>query len=221
MGLDNINDRPAQPDPHIDRELAPGAEDKVETENQTSFENARSHMEEMLQMNFGVINELLGQIVAVNPFRLDMVQGKQPELAAIDASNEPKGTPVAPVGKASASAYISGLQHINDALTTHNAQVQQAFDALALSRSGRKPDLFNHGVEYEKLMTMVNQAQSRLHQLGNLLPETLPENTGSNLNELMPEFSEKLVQYDGSFQYLQVAVNANLQEAMKAAKQRR
>ena len=215
MGLENINDRPVQPNPHIDREVSPGAEDKVEVENQITFDNARSYMEEMLEMNYGVINELMGQIAAINPFRLDMVQGKQPEVAAIDASNDAKSAPIPPVGKASASAYMAGLQHVSDILSNHDMKLQQVFDQMELSRSGRKPDLFNHGVEYEKIMTMVNQATTRLHQLDSHLPETLPENTGLSLKELMPEFTEGLNQYDASFRHLLAAV----QEEMRQAKQ--
>ena len=97
MGLDNINDRPAQPDPLIDREVAPGAEDIVEEQVEVNFEGARSNLEEMLQMNYGVIHELLGQIGAINPFRPDAALAKQPDIAAIDASNEAKAAPVAPV----------------------------------------------------------------------------------------------------------------------------
>ena len=212
MGLDNVNDRPAQPDPHIDRELAPGADDVVETEVQVSFENARSNMEEMLQMNYGVIHELLGQIAAINPFRPDSAQGKQPGVAAIDASDASQSAPVAPVGKASASAYIAGLQHVNDALANHDMKLQQVFDQLALSRSGRKPDLQNHGVEYEKLMTIIHQAETRLHQLLPLFPETLPNNTGNTLRELMPEFSDGLKQYDASFQQILGTVQEEIRQ---------
>lgn len=213
MGLENINDRPKQPNPLMDRELAPGTEDSVEAETQTTFNHARSYMEEMLEMNYGVIHELLGQIVAISPFRPDIAQGKQPDVAAKDTSDEINSAPVAPVGKASASAYIAGLQHVSSLLSDHDMKLQQVFDQLALSRSGRKPDLFNHGVEYEKLMLMVRQAETRLHQLGHDLPESLPENTGYSLKALMPEFTEGLIHYDASFQHLLAAVLEDIQKA--------
>ena len=218
MGLDNVNDRPVQPDPLIDRELAPGTEDIVEEQVEIHFESARSHMEAMLQMNYGVIHELLGQIGAINPFRPDAALAKQPDIAAIDASDDVKTAPVAPVGKSSAAAYIAGLQHINDVLANHDMKLQQVFDQLALSRSGRKPDLYNHGIEYEKLMTIVNQAQTRLHQLENNLPESLPENTGYSLRELMPEFSEALLQYDANFQQMLAMVEEEIRQGKLAAR---
>ena len=97
-------------------------------------------------------------------------------------------------------------------------KLQQVFDQMELSRSGRKPDLYNHGVEYEKLMTIVNQAQTRLHQLEPLLPETLPDNTGYSLKELMPEFSEALKQYDASFQQMLATVQEEIRQSKLAAK---
>ena len=218
MGLDNINDRPAQPDPRIDREVAPGTEDIVEEQVEVNFEGARSNLEEMLQMNYGVIHELLGQIGAINPFRPDTALAKQPDVAAIDASNEAKAAPVAPVGKSSAAAYIAGLQHVNDVLSNHDMKLQQVFDQMELSRSGRKPDLYNHGVEYEKLMTIVNQAQTRLHLLEPMVPESLPENTGYSMNELMPEFSDALKQYDASFQQMLATVQEEIRQSKLAAK---
>ena len=169
MGPDNINDRPVQPDPLMDRHVAPGVEDIVEEQVGISFESARSNMEDMLQMNYGVIHELLGQIAAISPFRPDSAYTKQPDVAAADASNDVQSAPVAPVGKSAAAAYISGLQQVNSALGNHDMQLQKVFDQMALSRSGRKPDLHNHGVEYEKLMTIINQAQTRLDQLGKKL----------------------------------------------------
>ena len=218
MGLDNVNDRPIQPNPLIDREVAPGAEDIVEEQVEISFEGARSLMEEMLQMNYGVIHELLGQIGAINPFRPDAALAKQPDIAAIDASNEAQAAPVAPVGKSSAAAYIAGLQHVNDALGNHDMKLQQVFDRMELSRSGRKPDLHNHGVEYEQLMTIVNQAQTRLDQLKARLPESLPDNTGLSLKELMPEFSEVLLQYDASFRQMQATVQEEIRQSKQAGK---
>lgn len=212
MGLDSINNRPAQPNPLLDREVAPGAEDIVEEQIEVSFEDARSNMEAMLQMNYGVIHELLGQIAAVSPFRSDSAHGKQPDAAAIDASNDVQSAPVAPVGKSAAAAYNAGLQHVNSALGNHDMQLQKVFDQMALSRSGRKPDLHNHGIEYEQLMTIVNQAQTRLNQLEKMLPESLPGNTGQSLRELMPEFSEALLQYDASFQQIQAMIQENIRQ---------
>lgn len=218
MGLENINDRPIQPDPMIDREVAPGTEDTVEEQVEIDFEGARSNMEEMLQMNYGVIHELLGQIAAINPFRPDAALAKQPDIAAIDASKEAQATPVAPVGKSSASAYIAGLQYVNDALGNHDMKLQQVFDRMELSRSGRKPDLHNHGVEYNQLMSIVNQAQTRLYQLETMLPESLPENSGLSLRELMPEFGDALQQYDASFQQMLGLVQEEIRQSKLAAK---
>lgn len=216
MGLDNVNDRPVQPDPLIDREVAPGAEDIVEEQVEVTFENARSHMEEMLQMNYGILHELLGQIAAINPFRPDAALAKQPDIAAIDASNEAQAAPVAPVGKSGAAAYIAGLHHVNNMLGNHDMKLQQVFDQMALSRSGRKPDLYNHGIEYEKLMTIVNQAQTRLQHLETMLPESLPEQTGLSLKELMPEFSEALMQYDASFQQILAMIQAEIRQSNRS-----
>ena len=216
MALDNVNDRPVQPDPLIDRELAPGTEDVVEEQVKTDFESARSYMEDMLQMNYGIIHELLGQIAAINPFRPDAALAKQPDIAAIDASNEAQAAPVAPVGKSSAAAYIAGLKHVNDALGNHDMKLQQVFDQMALSRSGRKPDLHNHGAEYGKIMTIVNQAQTRLQQLETMLPESLPENTGVSLRELMPEFAEALLQYDAGFQQMLATIQEEIRQSKKS-----
>ena len=218
MGLDNINDRPVQPNPLIDREVAPGTEDLAEVETQTTFENSRSYMEEMLEMNYGVIQELLGQIAAINPFRLDMVQGKQPDIAAAEIGDDIKSAPVAPVGKSSAAAYINGLQQVNNVFSNHDMKLQQVFDQMALSRSGRKPDLYNHGVEYNKLLTMVRQAEMRLHQLDSYLPETLPKHTGQTLQDLMPEFTQALYQYDASLQLMFASVLEEIQQSKIRAK---
>lgn len=216
MSLEEINNRPVKPNPFQDPELAPSTQEVVEQKVEVNFTEARSHMEEMLQMNYGVVHELLGQIAAINPFRPDSALGKQPEIAATEASKSVQSAPVAPVGKASASAYMAGLQHINDALTNHDMKLQQVFDQLALSRSGRKPDLFNHGVEYERLMSFIHQAEVRLHHLESLVPETLPENTGLSLKALMPEFSEGIRQYDAGFQQLLMAVREKIDQAEKA-----
>ncbi len=217
MGLDNINDRQVEPNPLADREVSPGAVDIAESQVEISFETARSNMEEMLTMNYGVIQELLGQIVVINPFRPDMSQSKQPDIATIDAVNEVKSTPIAPTGKSSSSAYISGLQHINDVLSNHDMQLQQVFDRMELSRSGRKPVLHDQGIEYERLMTFINQAETRLYMLGNLFPETLPDNllaqNGITLQALMPEFSDSLKQYDASLQQILAAIQYDIQQA--------
>ncbi|MGI9273411.1 MAG: hypothetical protein ACR2PT_00950 [Endozoicomonas sp.] len=214
MAVENINDRPRpiQPDPRQDTEIAPGAADMTEEKVEITFESVRSDLEEMLQFNYGVVGELLGQIAAVNPFRADMAQGKQPVVAAQEAADAPNAEAVAPVGSPSASSYTSGLKQVESLLANHDIQLQQMFDALALSRSGRKPDMQNHGLEYDRLQSMVNQSQERMHQTLNQLPETLPNSSGP-LNSLLPEFSDKLQQYDSGFRQLLGEIRQGLLQA--------
>lgn len=198
MAIEDINNRPTPSSPKQDPELAPSSQQTTEVEVKTTFQSLKSHMEDMLQFNYNVVQELLGQIAAVSPHRLDMVQGKQPEVASIEASQDTNATPVAPVGKASAKAYEAGLQHIDNQMGEHDMKLQQMYDMLALSRSGRKEDPHNHGLEFDQLKSVMNQAESRMYQMQSTLPETLPD-TSAPLREMLPEFVDKLQQYDGSF----------------------
>ncbi|KEQ19125.1 hypothetical protein [Endozoicomonas numazuensis] len=200
MAIEDINNRPVQPSSvKQDPELGVSGEQQVEEEVESTFEDLKSNMEEMLQFNYAIIHELLGQIAAISPYRADMAQGKQPEVAAIEASDSAKATPVAPVGEASASAYLAGLQHIEGMMGNHDIKLQEMFDKLALSRSGRKSDLKNQGLEFERLKSIIIQAEGRMNQTLSQMPETLPEHTGRMMKDMLPEFIEKLQKYDGSF----------------------
>ena len=200
MAIEDINNRPVPPTaPKQDPELGVSSQQQVEEEVELTFEDLKSNMEEMLQFNYAIIHELLGQIAAISPYRADMAQGKQPEVAAIEASDAAKSAPIAPVGEASASAYLAGLQHIEGMMGNHDMKLQEMFDKLALSRSGRKSDLENQGLEFERLKSIIIQAEGRMNQTLSQMPETLPEHTGRMLKEMLPEFTEKLQKYDGSF----------------------
>ncbi|WP_252178564.1 hypothetical protein [Endozoicomonas sp. 4G] len=200
MTIENINNRPIPPSaPRQDPELGLSSEQQVEEAVTFTFEDLKSHMEEMLQFNYAIVHELLGQIAAISPYRADMAQGKQPEVASREASDAVKATPVAPVGEASAAAYLAGLQHIEGMMGNHDLKLQEMLDQLALSRSGRKASLGNQGLEFERLKSIIIQAEGRMNQVLSQIPETLPEHPGQMLREMLPEMIEKLQQYDGSF----------------------
>ncbi|WP_257280227.1 MULTISPECIES: hypothetical protein [unclassified Endozoicomonas] len=200
MAIEDINNRPTPPSaPRQDPELGLSAQQQVEEEVKLTFKDLKSHMEEMLQFNYTIIHELLGQIAAISPYRADMTQGKQPEVALIEASDAVRATPVAPVGEASAAAYLAGLQHIEGMMGNHDIKLQAMLDKLALSRSGRKTDLENQGLEFERLKSIIIQAEGRMNQILSQMPETLPEHPGLVLKDMLPEVIEKLQQYDGSF----------------------
>ena len=206
MSIDSINDRPKPVDPQQDPQVAPGQLDQVEQEIETTFESLRSDLEEMLQFNFAVIKELLGQIGAINPFRPDSAFGKQPDVATIDAANDQNSAAIAPVGAASAEAYVAGLQHIEGRMGAQDLKMQALYDKMALSRSGHKPELTNQGSEFERLKTIMIQAEGRMNQALAQLPETLPETTGSSVTSLMPEFVDALNSFDNSFRHALEAV---------------
>ena len=103
-------------------------------------------------------------------------------------------------------------------MAEYDTRLQQVFDAMALSRSGRKPELNNMGVEYERLMTFVRQTEYHLTQAIKLIPESLPENTGHTINQLMPEFSAALIQYDNDFRHIFTLLEGELQKAEIARK---
>lgn len=200
MAIEDINNRPMTPSaPRQDPELGLSGEQQVEEQVSFTFKDLKSNMEEMLQFNYAIIHELLGQIAAISPYRADMAQGKQPEVASKDASDAVKATPVAPVGEASASAYLAGLQHIEGMMGNHDIKLQAMLDKLALSRSGRKTDLENQGLEFERLKSIIIQAEGRMNQVLSQMPETLPEHPDHLLKDMLPEMIEKLQQYDGSF----------------------
>jgi hypothetical protein len=199
MSIEDINQKPIPPAPRQDPERSVSSQQVTEEEVETTIEDLQSHMEEMLQFNYAVVHELLGQIAAISPYRPDMALGKQPDIAATEASDAAKSIPIAPVGEASASAYKAGLQHVEGMMGDQDLKLQQMFDMLALSRSGRKPDMENQGLEYERLKSIIIQAEGRMHQMQSQLPETLPEGFANQLREMLPEFIDKLQQYDGSF----------------------
>ena len=162
MSIENINDRPKPADPRQDTQVAPGLQDKVEEDIAQTFESARSQFEDMLQFNFGVIKELLDNIAAIHPHRPDMALGKQPELAAIDADNDTKQVAVAPVGDSSSESEVKGLKQIEGMMSAQDIKLQELYDKLTLSRSGRKPDLSSQGRECKNLG---RKRPSFLHQL--------------------------------------------------------
>ena len=200
MGIDNINDRPKPVIPRQDTEIAPGQQDKVEEEIGQTFDSVRSHLEEMLQFNFGVIKELLDHIAAIHPHRPDMALGKQPEIASIDAANESKRAAVAPIDGTGSEGIAPALLRIEGMMEAQDLKLQELYDKLSLTRSGRKPELLNQGREFEQLKAIINQAEGRMNQALSRLPETLPLITGESLSTLMPEFISALNQFDDSFQ---------------------
>lgn len=206
MSINNINDRPRPVDPEQYPQVAPGQQDQVEQEIETTFESLRSDLEEMLQFNFAVIKELLGQIGAINPFRPDSAFGKQPGVAAIDAFNDQNSAAVPPVEATSAEACVACLQHIESNMGSQDVKMQALYDKMTLSRSGRKPDLTNQGSEFERLKSIMIQAEGRMNQALARLPETLPETGRESFTSLMPEFVDTLNRFDDSFRHALEAV---------------
>ncbi|MBO9481972.1 MULTISPECIES: hypothetical protein [Gammaproteobacteria] len=215
---DQINNRPFQPDPVKDPQIGPSVQAAAEDKVETSYTNQLTELPKMLEMDFDKVENLLANLSAANPFRPDMALGKQPEVAVIDASNSVQEAPVAPVGAAVDASQVSQLKQVNAALAEYDVRLQQVFDAMALSRSGVKPDLQNMGTEYERLMTFVRQTEYHLTQAIKLIPETLPENTGESMAQLMPEFSQSLVRYDSEFQQIFGAIQHELKQAEIASK---
>lgn len=215
---EQINNRPAQPDPLKDPEIGPSVQATVEDKVETSFTNTLVELPKMLEMDFNKVENLLVNLSATNPFRPDMAMGKQPEIAAIDASRDVQSAPVAPVGATASGSYVSNLKHINVVLTEYDSRIQQVFDQLALSRSGRKPDLFNLGIEYERVLTFTRQTETHMLQMLRLIPETLPDNTGQPITKLIPEFTESLVRYDSEFQQIFGVLQHELKQAEIASK---
>ncbi|MFK0569622.1 hypothetical protein [Endozoicomonas sp.] len=216
--LEQINNRPVQPDPLKDPELGPSVQAATEDNVETDFTTTLVKLPKMLEMDFNKVENLLVNLSATNPFRPDMAMGKQPEVATIDASRSVQSAPVAPVGATAAGSYISNLRHIEVVLTEYDSRIQQVFDQLALSRSGRKPDLFNIGIEYERLMTFVRQTEYHMNQVVRQIPETLPENTGQPIAKLMPEFTQSLIRYDSEFQQIFGVLQHELRQAEIARK---
>lgn len=215
---EQINHRPVQPDPLKDPEIGPSVQAAAEDKEEVSFTNTLAELPKMLEMDFNKVENLLVNLAATNPFRPDTALGKQPEVAAIDASNDVQSAPVAPVGTAADASYVSNLKQVNAALAEYDVRLQQVFDTMALSRSGRKPDPQNMGIEYERLMTFTRQTEYRLNQTIQLIPETLPENTGEPIARLMPEFSHSLARYDSDFQQIFGMLQHELKQAEIARK---
>ena len=207
---DQINNRPTQSDPL--NSSGPSVQTVAQDNNETNYTNLVNELPKMLEMDFDKVENLLANLAATNPFRPDMALGKQPEVSAIDANRDAQSAPVTPVGAVDAS-HMASLKQVNDAMARYDTKLQQVFDAMALSRSGRKPELNNMGVEYERLMTFVRQTGYHLAQTIKLIPESLPENTGQPINQLMPEFSRALVQYDSEFQHIFALLERELQQA--------
>lgn len=219
--LDNINNRPIQPDPRNDPELGASTSAVSEQNTEIDFTQAVSKIKDLMELDPHTVETLLANLSATNPHRPDMAFGKQPDVAAIDQHNQTQSAAVPPAEAKIAGSYGGHLAHINSVFAEHDAKLGQIFDALALSRSGRKPELFNQGADYERLMAFNRQVEAHRLQTLTLLPETLPSNTGQPLKELMPEFAERLVQYDREFKLLYAAVEKEQQQAKIAAKARR
>ncbi|MCW7554319.1 hypothetical protein NX722_17175 [Endozoicomonas gorgoniicola] len=216
MSIENINDRPKPADPRQDTQVAPGLQDKVEEKLTQTFASARSQFEEMLQFNFGVIKELLDTIAAIHPHRPDMALGKQPELAAIEADNETKQVAVAPVGDSSSENVVKGLKQVEGMMASQDIKLQELYDQLTLSRSGRKPDLSNQGREFERLKSIIIQAEGRMNQALSSMPETLPDIPGETVTSMMPEFIDALNGFDDSFRTALEAVRHEIELARQA-----
>ncbi|WP_419833230.1 hypothetical protein [Endozoicomonas atrinae] len=215
---DQINNRPVQPDPTKDPEIGPSVQAAAEDKVEASFTSKLTELPKMLEMDFNKVENLLANLAATNPFRPDMALGKQPEVAAIDASNNVQSAPVAPVGAAVDASHVSKLRQVNDTLAAYDVRLQQVFDEMALSRSGRKPDPRGIGIEYERLMTFVRQTEYHLTQAIKLIPESLPENTGQPIAQLMPEFTQSLVRYDSEFQQIFGVIQHELKQAEIASR---
>ncbi len=215
--MDQINNRPTQPNPLKDPEYGPSVQATSEDNNETNFTSLVNELPKMLEMDFDKVENLLANLAATNPYRPDTALGKQPDVSAIDASRDTQSAPTAPVGAVDAT-HMASLRQVNESMSRYDTKLQQVFDVMALSRSGRKPELNNMGVEYERLMTFVRQTEYHLAQTIKLIPESLPENTGHPVNQLMPEFSHALVQYDNEFQHIFALLERELQQAEIARK---
>ena len=215
---EQINNRPAQPDPLLDPEIGASVQASAEAKVEASFANTLVELPKMLEMDFNKVENLLTNLAATNPFRPDMALGKQPEIAAIDASSSVQSASVSPVGATVDASHVSKLRQVNAALAEYDVRLQQVFDEMALSRSGRKPDPRGIGIEYERLMTFVRQTEYHLTQAIKLIPETLPENTGQPIAQLMPEFTQSLVRYDSEFQQIFGVIQHELKQAEIAKK---
>ncbi len=213
MSIEDFNNRPQRPESGLDPELGRSTQDASEQEVEITFEELRSHVEEMLQFNYGTVNELMAQIAAIAPMRPDTFQGKQPDIAAIDAINESRSQAVAPVGAAGSSEFTDKLKFIGGAMGDHDLQIQQLFDMLALSRSGRKPDPESLGIEYERLMSIMIQAEGRKNQVLSQMPETLPNYSQQSVQQQLPEFVSSLQKYDASFREALIEIRTKMNQS--------
>ena len=201
-----------------DPEVGPSIQADVEDKSERDYNDTLVALPKMLEMDFNKVENLLANIAATNPFRPDAAFGKQPDVAAIDASSDLQSTPVAPVEGGADGSYVHKLKEVNNMLAGYDIKLQQASMKLPLSRSGPKPDLYNIGIEYEQLMTFVRQTEYHMSETIKLIPETLPENTGEPIAKLMPEFSLSLAKFDIEFQQIYDAVQHEIEQAELALK---
>ena len=218
--IDHLNNRAVQPNPLKDPELGASLQATAKENEEQAFARILVELPKTLELDFNKVENLMVNLSATHPFRPDTALGKQPELATIEASNDVQSAPVAPVGPAAAGTYVDNLRQVNQILASYDTRLQQVFDNMALSRSARKPELANMGVEYERLMTFTRQTSYRFQQAIELIPETLPKNTNTPIARLMPEFSAKLIQADSEFQLIYHAVQQELKQAGIALRSR-
>ena len=212
MSIEDINNRPQKPETGLDPEVGLSTQDASEQEVEITFEELRSYVEEMLQFNYGAVHELMAQIAAVAPVRPDTFQGKQPDVAAIDAVNQANTQGIAPVGAAGSSEFSDKLRMVEGMMGDHDLELQQLFDMLALSRSGRKPDPDSLGLEYERLMSIIIQAEGRKNQALSQMPETMPHYSPQSSHEQLPEFISSLQRYDASFREVLMEIRTKINQ---------
>ena len=212
------NDRSYHPEALHDPEFGASAAEETEHKNEVSVNEKLDKLTKLFEMDFNKVENHLINLAATHLNRPDMAFGKQADIAIVDNVRDVQTAPIAPVSKTAASGYANDLRHVNTALAVHDAKLQQIFDLLALSRAGRKPDMFNPGVEYDRLLSFFRQTEMDWINLTRIIPESLPENTEAPIAELMPEFVEKLLQYDSEFQLLHEAILKELKQAELALK---
>ncbi|MRI33474.1 hypothetical protein EOPP23_10805 [Endozoicomonas sp. OPT23] len=212
MSIEDINNRPQRPETGLDPELGRSTQDSSEQEVDITFEELRSYVEEMLQFNYGSVHELMAQVAAVAPVRPDTYQGKQPDVAAIDAVNQNNTQGIAPVEATGSVEASNKLRLVEGMMGEQDLQLQQIFDALALSRAGRKPDPDSLGIEYERLTSIMIQAEGRKNQILSQLPETLPHYTQHTAQQQLPELITSLQKYDASFREALMEIRTKLNQ---------
>ncbi|WP_299728741.1 hypothetical protein [uncultured Endozoicomonas sp.] len=215
---ETMNERSYQPEALKDPEFGVSAEVKTDSNNELGVNEKLEKLMKMMEVDFNKVENHLVNLAATHLNRPDMAFGKQADIAIIDNVREVQAAPVAPVSKTAASGYANDLRHVNTALAVHDAKLQQIFDLLALSRAGRKPDMFNPAVEYDRLLSFFRQTEMHWINLTRILPESLPDNTEVPITELIPEFTDKLLRYDSEFGLLHEAIEKELKQAELAVK---